>query len=555
MGLLEMITDEEQALMLHQVKHYAMSNGDYADLSAWNINHILREWGWAKGQHLAKMFGDSLILRKHIQFNKDADEIAEELDNLEYPNCFDVLMRKFDAATRLLDNHMWHYDDDPRVAPECLTTLDLDTAYEVRRVVYNLCSNWTLARNVYNGATIEIPTPSGKSIKVNRGCRAIKTIGKLIDAFGLDMAEFENYRIKHSQTLNQKKLEGDLCISIHPLDYVTMSDNDSGWESCMSWENQGCYRQGTVEMMNSPYVVVAYLEASNPMKFHGGLEWNNKKWRELYIVSSDFITNVKGYPYCNANLTSEVLRWLRDLAETNDVFHGRKYLPKVYHWGSDDGLPDELDEELHVSIHCECNYMYNDFGHAFQYCMVKDTVGPGDRLAINYSGSAECMVCGELDPSFISESDAVNLACQRCDNYMVCSCCGEVVNHDEYTMVGDEIVCSYCMDEYYVYDMVEEESIHRDESIQIYICNEDGTKYADDWQLAFTTSRWVDPSLITTGELIHHRVSSLWSNRIIYLIKVGTWTKTFLDALSYNICDTSEQAIYEILEDTTWRDI
>ena len=38
-----------------------------------------------------------------------------------------------------------------------------------------------------------------------------------------------------------------------------MSDNNSGWESCMSWRNNGCYRRGTVEMMNSPYVIVAYL--------------------------------------------------------------------------------------------------------------------------------------------------------------------------------------------------------------------------------------------------------------------------------------------------------
>ena len=39
-----------------------------------------------------------------------------------------------------------------------------------------------------------------------------------------------------------------------------MSDNDYGWDSCMGWMNEGEYRLGTVEMMNSPCIVVAYID-------------------------------------------------------------------------------------------------------------------------------------------------------------------------------------------------------------------------------------------------------------------------------------------------------
>ena len=266
MSLLELIADNERDIMAHQVHHYSMSNGDYAsNMGSWNANHVLREWDWAKSQYLSKVFGEQLILKREVEFNKGLDEIMGELDEVNFPNCLNELIGIFDSMTSYLDAPTW-MSEKTRLSfkekvPECLHEVSSAMGWELRRTVYALCSNHNLATNSYEGVTVEIPLPTGKSLKVNRGCRALKTLGKLIEGFGLDMKEFEQYRIKHSQILNQKKLKGTLCISIHPLDYVTMSDNDSGWESCMSWENSGCYRQGTVEMMNSTCVVVAYLEA------------------------------------------------------------------------------------------------------------------------------------------------------------------------------------------------------------------------------------------------------------------------------------------------------
>ena len=36
------------------------------------------------------------------------------------------------------------------------------------------------------------------------------------------------------------------------------------------------------------------------------LEWNNKKWRSLYIVDENFITNIKGYPYQHNEFDIEI---------------------------------------------------------------------------------------------------------------------------------------------------------------------------------------------------------------------------------------------------------
>ena len=87
--------------------------------------------------------------------------------------------------------------------------------------------------------------------------RLKKFIFEHIEYFAAD--EWEEIRLAHSQIFNTNKMTGTLCLSIHPLDYATASDNDNGWSSCMSWRDDGCYRMGTVEMMNSPMVICAYF--------------------------------------------------------------------------------------------------------------------------------------------------------------------------------------------------------------------------------------------------------------------------------------------------------
>lgn len=560
MGLLDMVTVEERKLIMNQIRNYSLSNGDRADMDVWNFNHVFREWGWAKSQYLYDIFKaatgeETLILRKEVEFAKDSDEIAEELDNMAYPSCFNDIIGVFDNLVHYTDPFDWQrgsVEIEERV-PECLRQVSSDYAYDMRRAILQLTSIHTLACNVYTGRTVEIPIPNGKKLKINQGSRAVKMLGKLVEAFSFDKAEFENYRISHSQILNQKKLKGTLCLSIHPLDYITMSDNDSGWESCMSWENQGCYRQGTVEMLNSDCVVVAYLEAERPMKLTRELSWNNKKWRELYIVTPDVVTNVKGYPYCNSNLTTEVLNWLRELIQKSGLEQFSEYDNKIYHHGGDEEF-DDLLREREITLRFHTGLMYNDFGHPYQYCLVRSSLPNQSHREINYSGASECMLCGELDPEFVNNSEAMNLVCRSCDNVVVCACCGEPLYGNDYVYINDEPICISCSEDYYVHDAVNEETIHKDDAIEIHICNAEQDEYATDWELVVTTHRDVSPALLcTTGEFIKRTTHTLWSSKTRYFIEAGTWTPEFLTALAYNLYQGEDEAVvYEALSRSSW---
>lgn len=429
--LRDMITDAEMTAFEKYVDTYA---SEYYGKRSVSGKELLHFWADAKVPYLYKLLGNKLIVSKTVTFEKESGQMRREMNDLMDEHLF---MREFIDK---IQNKFW------------MDYIQSNYAYEnEKRELYDnicaICSNSELIDNVYTGDTFMVPTPEGKEIKIQHGCKTMKALGKIASAYGLNMSSFEDFRIKVSQILNQKVLKGNLCLSIHPLDYVTMSDNDSDWNSCMSWTDNGCYRQGTVEMMNSPMVIVAYLTASEPMDVCG-LKWSNKKWRELMIVNKDLITNIKSYPYFNSNLTKASLSLLKELAAKN-----------VPEWNFDDTLMEyEPHEPIYVDdcrliVYPSSDAMYNDFlndpymNAAYfnkdLYRIMKDE-DDYERVSFNYSGKSECMGCGREADFYDNEG---HLMGECCYTVAFCSICEESYrDEDELTYVDGRLLCPDCFD-------------------------------------------------------------------------------------------------------------
>lgn len=119
-----------------------------------------------------------------------------------------------------------------------------------------------------------------------------------------------------SRYMQENKIEGYLYLSVHPLDYLTMSETNEGWHSCHSLD--GSYRGGNLNYMVDGITIVAYLADEENKKlraFEGsGLTWNSKKWRVLihYNRENEAIYLNKQYPYsCNA-LAEKVVEGVED---------------------------------------------------------------------------------------------------------------------------------------------------------------------------------------------------------------------------------------------------
>ena len=431
-----------------------------------SVEHILRYWDQAKDVRLAKMFGDKLILQKRVEFKKSADQMIGDMEQVLSQSW----SGKFnDEAADFYRNFRNFMQDE------------IERQYGRRSeewyTINNLTDYYTLCTNSYNcGQPLHITLPDGKVMKITKGYKATKAIGKLAEAFHIE--GFEEFRIAHSQVLNQKKLAGNLCLSIHPLDYATMSDNECGWESCMSWQNEGCYRQGTVEMMNSECVVVAYLTSDSDMWMPGTYDgqdcrWNSKKWRQLFIVTPELICNVKAYPYSNDELTHAVNEWLVELAEQAGIGEYTKNDMKFYPWNSQHN--DELDIDVYID---PCTgYMYNDFSsnREDQFARIgKAFRTDGKRFTIEYSGTEECMICGCSGGDY--DGNEGSLGCESCSPNWFCDDCGDRYDRDDLYELDGGLYCEYCYDNHAVNDFITGDAHHDENCVEVHIGAEDPEK-------------------------------------------------------------------------------
>ena len=415
--LFQLLSGTDKAMMKSWIDCY--SGVEYVNSSkrTAELSQIMSYWAIEK-KRLFKLLGGHMIVSKEVNFKKPIFLLEEEMDYMLYCES-----KASDFREEV--NRKTYYSD-------------IEELKEVHYEIMLLLQPSALASNVYNGCDFKVPTPDGKWIQVQKGCKPVKILGKIATAWNIN--GFEEFRLAHSLVLNQKAVKGELCLSIHPLDYMTMSDNECDWDSCMSWRNEGCYRRGTVEMMNSKYVVVAYLKAREDMNIWADGEphpWSNKKWRELFIVDEDFITGIKGYPYQNTELEAEVINWLAELSEKN--------------------LGVEFSEGVHQYEHCSwfkigndswkfsfhTDDMYNDFGTREHY--VRVAKNPKDVLEhlydMNYSGCHPCMSCGQLHGDYEDEG---GLVCGDCCSYYYCDSCGErIYDEDEYWLDNNRL-CYDC---------------------------------------------------------------------------------------------------------------
>lgn len=391
---------------------------------------LLKPWEAAKKEYLYKMFGEQLILKK--KFNSQTSmsvRVRYFEDNLTINQTH--FLRELSNYISAVTEDYWHHP------------------------IFHLftCSN--LVHNIYDGPDTEIKYQN-EILRINHGMKIMKIIRKLMTLFGLDTSYyqeiFDDIRKLQSMANNNADLYGNLCISIHPLDYMTMSDNACDWESCMRW-NYGDYRLGTVEMMNSPCVVVGYLESRAPFYLDEDCSkqylWSNKKWRSLFVVTKDCVVAIKGYPYQSEELNDEVLDWLKELAETN---LGWKYdLGQVITKDNHTIVNKTTGEVMFQDrIKFGTEYMYNDFytltGHP---AYLNSSINFDEP--IYYSGLAQCMQCGDIidydDKDYVDEGGS--LICGQClGSYRYCEECGErLPGNDEhwyYTDRGEGPYCENC---------------------------------------------------------------------------------------------------------------
>lgn len=410
MELIKRLPIKDLETMAEYISYFADAD---CSVNSEKMQNVLHFWEQNK-QDLYTIFGKEFILTREVSFQQSADEISAEMTRL--------LFRRGSKGRTF-------YESFENWASYRFT----GSGY-----IWDLISSETLRLNTYSGPTFSISLPNDKFLEVKSGCKASRVLGKIAAAFQLD--GYEDFRIAHSQCLNQKLTKGELCLSIHPMDYITMSDNDCNWESCMSWMNEGDYRLGTVEMMNSPCVVVAYLKSSSDMNWGTDYKWNNKKWRQLYIVDPSIIMSIRQYPYDNDDLNLICLKWLKELVEKNSDWG--PYLSSISMAQNNTAT---MVNGFTVYFSFTTGYMYNDI-YSKHTAFLSSKLQVDSSIDIHFSGPAQCMKCGDV---IDDRAPSNTVVCVDCGRYHRCDMCRDRIGPDEnYYEVDGSILCCACNDEY-----------------------------------------------------------------------------------------------------------
>lgn len=368
-----------------------------------DLEYRLREWNRQKAWIFEK-FDNNLILEKDIEIEGTHQVFQEELGR----------------QINLFPFYHMLFTQDLFVVPFTVLMMLVDPI--------------NLYNNKYSGASTEI-TINGKTIKVEHNCKVLRVLHKIAKLSKNEemLQEYDKFATFVSQCSNQRHIKGTLCLSIHPLDYFTASDNDSGWDSCLSWQNHGGYSSGTVAAANDGFIVTAYLKSKNDMTINSKLSWNNKRWREFFVVTPDIITPVKGYPYHNERLEEYCLTWLAELLGYDDKL--------IYYF---DGAGRCKEKDLTISI--DFWWLYDDYNRLTEHigCIGLDT----EEFHVSTTVTSDKLICPACGRVYHEGED--RRVCPECEDIYYCEDCDQYYRAEDMVFAeGCMPLCHNCYDCYY----------------------------------------------------------------------------------------------------------
>lgn len=330
------------------------------------------------------------------------------------------------------------------------------------------------SKEFYNNKTeyqyIFYDSNNKKEIIIPENFKVIKSF-KFFEA---DPQKLEKIQNEASRLIQEDVVYGYLCYSVHPLDFLSASENVHNWRSCYALDGE--YRTGCLNYLMDSSSVICYLRAVGDKAvlphFPSNIPWNSKKWRVWLFFSNDQLMLFSGrqYPFSN-NLG---LEYIKD-----------KILPKVG-MGNWDGFYDtfvsQVDNGKYIIplanpmypvnqtlksirdlvIKKKNTHIYNDilesccYHPQYAYKVFPNRIWTlptgytNDKTKFYIGEPCLCPICGD---NYIDSSNI--LACQSCmekyelediDEYYYCDCCGTSVPEDRiYTLtISEDKVCSTC---------------------------------------------------------------------------------------------------------------
>lgn len=231
--------------------------------------------------------------------------------------------------------------------------------------------------------------------KFAKGMRVSRCFRQLLPGKDVD-----DYQTKFSMFIQKFKVHGKAVISIDPMDYLTMSVNNSGWRSCHIISN-GIHKAGCISYMIDPSTAIAYTtdKVITANKKFEGLAYDNKIWRQCVHIGENFALQARQYPGINPSNRNAVGELLADMFntffDTDSFSHQEKNQYDIYKYQYDN------DGNAYNDIAC------GSFEEGGGLVSSEEKSDLTEKIEIN--APAICARCGERH---VRHSDM--LVCGRC---------------------------------------------------------------------------------------------------------------------------------------------
>ena len=308
-------------------------------------------------------------------------------------------------------------------------------------------------------------------VTVNYGNIQIPLGMKLIKAFKYYEENEEMLRKiqdEASMIIQEDKINGILCLSIHPLDFMSLSENTYNWRSCHALDGEYC--AGNLSYMGDAATIICYIKGKEDAVLPNfNFKWNSKKWRMLLHFSEkrDMMFAGRHYPFVAPEIFNRINYVLYDYFNINMDF----YTDWDNYMINDMRLADKyicINRQLYPLweiIKDKSKLHYNDllYSTCYQpyYSYLWSVVGRRGYDSFGniteeayipkfYIGhEVKCLECGE---THIGCGEGV-FVCDGCrtdysDDMYICECCGRRHYYDEMTWVNDSdaCICDDCLE-------------------------------------------------------------------------------------------------------------
>lgn len=292
-----------------------------------------------------------------------------------------------------------------------------------------------------------------------------------------------------SQDIQKNKVSGILCLSVHPLDYLSLSENNHNWRSCHALDGE--FRAGNLSYMQDRSTVVCYIRSKKNNvhlnRFPEDVPWNSKKWRMLLHFSDnyDMVFASKQYPFKLPGVLQYVDEMLTQIPYLSKCMVG----PMGKSWGLSSWKTDCINDPDLWSKYIKIDgylmpvdnlitephpvLQYNDILRSTTYTPVyaisREVNMPDQEPHFTIGSSVLCPKCGI---NLICDSDM--MMCYHCyaemedeSSYGTCEFCGSIIwdEEDAHELKDGALVCSHCYENH------------------VYTCPRCGEAIADDMKI------------------------------------------------------------------------